>query len=308
MKNAIIVLCIAAVLFSGCSAPQEGAKETKDDTGKEVSGEKGATQSTQAASGSEDSGGLLNDLKSLVSLRPLQYMVDYKTETSMGGEQETDGRMAMYYKGEDKVRTDTWMGDIESRYIMSGGEVVMCNKQAGEWSCMRMSQAEDRETEINRNMEELEDNLDTSEVAQLPDRVVAGAKCKCFRIKIKTTLPDAQKAGLSEWDHVYCISPEGVPLYSESTSEKTRMVMEATRYSTTVSDSEFIPPAEPKDMMEMMGGGGSSRPSDRNPPEDAQDVPSEDMPGSIPQIDCSICDRAPDEEARDSCRNALNCA
>ena len=60
------------------------------------------------------------------------------------------------------------------------------------------------------------------------------------------SLQPADDAGVSSWDSTYCLSPEGVILYSDTRNGDTRMIQEATSYKNSVDDSDLVPPAEPK--------------------------------------------------------------
>ncbi|MBN2251156.1 MAG: hypothetical protein JW724_03665 [Candidatus Altiarchaeota archaeon] len=295
VKNFIPAICLAAMILSaGCTSPPEGAKE---ETGVSRLDDEGKTVTTQETG----SGGLLDDIKGLFQSRPGQYMVDYATTFTMEGRGES-GRMAFYYGGGDRVRTDTVMDDRESRFYMNRGDFVMCGKEAGEWTCIKLGEQGAGE-DVNKDMEEVMDDFDTSPVTRLPERVIAGTNCKCFGMTINADIAQAKGSGLSEWDHIYCLSPEGIPLYMEVNSAEMSSIMKATKYSTRVSDSDFIPPAEPTDISGLMEGMEAM---------DASQVAvsgadSGDMPEDLQKMQCDMCASMPDEESAKECRKAFDC-
>jgi hypothetical protein len=106
-KNFLLAICLAAaLLFAGCNSPKEGTKETTgtsqvNDAEKNNGEETVSTQKTvttqKSDSGSQQSGGLLDDLKGLFTSRPGQYMVEYKTSITMKNQKDSTGTMAFYY-------------------------------------------------------------------------------------------------------------------------------------------------------------------------------------------------------------------
>jgi len=315
MKNAFMVICIAAVLLSaGCNSPPQGTKETtgtsqlnveEKNNGEETAQKTVTTQKSD--SGSQQSGGLLDDIKGLFTSRPGQYMVEYKTSITMRNQKDSAGTMAFYYRGADQIRTDMYMDNMESRYYMNKDDVIMCNKQGGEWSCMKIEKGQQQEQDPNKDMDNFMSNVETNPVTRLLDRVIIGINCKCFNVKTKIKMERAEEMGVSEVDSTYCISPAGVPLYTESRSEGMSSVQEATRYSNSVSDADFIPPAEPKNMMDAIKdmSGGQNKGGTMPPEGDMED------PGMSPEDaggpDCEMCDKAPTDSAKEQCRTALGC-
>lgn len=307
MKSAFMVICIAAVLLSaGCNSSKDGTKETtvtSQVNGEETNANEKTVTTQKSGSGSPQSGGLLDDIKGLFTSRPGQYLIEYKTSITMNNQKDSSGTMAFYYRGADQIRTDMYMDNMESRYYMNKDDVIMCNKQGGEWSCMRIEKGQQQEQDPNKDMDELKNDIETNPVTRLPDRVIIGINCKCFNVKMNINMERAEEMGVSEVDTTYCISPAGVPFYTESRSEGMSSVQEATRYSTSVSDADFIPPAEPKSMMDAMrdmtGGDMGTMPSAEDTGDTGED-PAEEGPS------CDMCDQVP-ESARDQCRKALNC-
>jgi hypothetical protein len=269
MKNNLLftVFIAAIVMISGCTSPPQGdkgsvttaagSKDTlKSETGTEdtnAGAEPGkgttATAKTTATTAGSSSGGLLGDVKSefkkLFSGRSVQYMVNYNTRIAQKGQAEMTGTMAYYLKGQDKVRIDSTLdsgGMGETRIYIIAKSAIMCTQQTGEWSCMKFPQGADSNPQDD--LEQLQKDIDKSTVQMLPDRNIAGVNTKCFKVDVSST------AG-SSVSTVSCMSGDGVPLYMESGNAEMSTVMEATKYTTSVSDADFTPPAEPQDLSQM---------------------------------------------------------
>ncbi len=69
-------------------------------------------------------------------------------------------------------------------------------------------------------------------VAEAPGRSVAGQATRCFRIGV-----EQQPGGAAE----YCLTADGVALFTNSQVG----TVEATAYSTAVTDADFAPPVQP---------------------------------------------------------------
>ena len=70
-------------------------------------------------------------------------------------------------------------------------------------------------------------------------RTIAGAQAYCYDVKSLA----AASAGVSAG--TFCYSKEGVPLLSQFTVQGASWSMEATSFSTTVTDADFALPAKP---------------------------------------------------------------
>lgn len=172
----------------------------------------------------------------------LEYMVTYDAKTQAQG-QNFNSEMSMYLKGVDKIRTDVEAQGVETRTIIDGNKIYACNKATGSWMCFET----EYETSSSEEMQsDIESNPESYSVTELPDRVIAGANTKCFRVTVEEGNVD------------YCFSAEGVPLYIKTTGETEGVSfmneMTATKYSTTVADSAFDLPAEPGNLNDMLGG------------------------------------------------------
>jgi outer membrane lipoprotein-sorting protein len=206
------------------------------------------TADTKPAGGTD----LKFQLKGLFSNAAKEYMVAYETTLSGGGQPEYKAQMAYYIKGDSKMRVDTLSADMpgagESRFYMLDGSFIMCNKQGGEWNCIKMPQQADSSKDPKKQSEDIQNDIDLSEISSQPDRVIAGVTAKCFKMIVTISSEEAKNAGISSLENIYCLSPEGVLLYSDTTTENMHVIQEATSYSNTVADSDLVPPAEPKSL------------------------------------------------------------
>ena len=277
-KNLLLAFCIAAALLcAGCANSPPGTTENN-----------GKTVTTQGD-------GIANDATGLVSGHPAEYMVEYEMTVETGNDQ-AKSVYAYYYRG-DQMRTDTSNEVMETRFYASKDEFISCTKQGGEWGCIKMqdAQSQPHEAQPAQDMDEMKKNLENEGVTRLPDRVITGVTCKCFYQKINLNIPRAKETGMSDIESTYCVSPEGVPLYIESKTENMHRISQATKYSTHLSDADFIPPAQPKTMEETLGGGQQNQ------------QPQETLPADFKEKQCATCDKMPTEESKQECMKTFAC-
>ena len=235
-KSMFLVICLAAVLLSaGCNSPQGGANDANAVKTTKLEDKPAAAQDAPAAS--KPSGGAMDDVANLFSGRPAQYMVEYAMTTDVNGDQ-SKGTYAYFFRGEQS-RMDISMDGLDSKYYMNKDGAVMCTKQEGQWTCMKLQDAQSQPSQKDpaQDMDELKKNIEANKATRLPDRVIAGVTCKCFNTKITINMPNAKETGMSEIDTTYCVSPEGIPLYSESTTQSMHTVQEATRAAVQIAAS-----------------------------------------------------------------------
>ena len=170
-----------------------------------------------------------NIFTNLVTNRATTYMVSY----DYSGEGETT-KITMYFKNQN-MRYDTVAHGNQSSLFLIDNKVYSCSYVP------RMCVFFSGETQKPRTgMEDVEKNIDQSTIVSMPSRKIAGMTAKCFQI--------SNSQGSSEM----CYSSGGVPLYTKSESNGKTYEMTATDYSTSVSDSVFVLPAEPQDINAMM--------------------------------------------------------
>lgn len=266
-KMFFAVFLVILLTMAGCTSTpkQEEVKETSstqettsEDTGGTVttlSEEETVTTEASVVKPVDTKPDAGSDLKaqltSLFTGGAKDYMVAYDTTVSGDGQPEYTARMAYYLKGEDKLRVDTLAdmpGAGDSRFYKVSGSFVMCNRQGGAWNCIKMPQPQDSAQDPKKQTDEIQKNIETSQITQLPDRVIAGVNAKCYKMIMSVNTAEAKASGLTSWENIYCVSADGVLLFSDSKSDKMHVVQEATSYVKGVADSEFVPPVEPKDL------------------------------------------------------------
>ncbi len=286
-KNLLLAALIAAILINtGCTGPQGGTATTTTQSGNNPQttqpGNGGETATTQGGGAVVTAGGgstttpvggttgttagggtILGDakaeLKGLFANKVQKYMATYGITSSMGGQQGIKSLMTYYFEGKNKIRVDmpdSGMGEM--RTYLDSGSYVVCTKAAQEWSCMKVPQQQTSQ-DVNQQTTDIQNSIDSSPVERLSDRVIAGTTAQCYHITF--TVKDQTTGTASTWDDIYCVSADGVPLYMDGKSGDTEYVMEATKYSTSVSDSDFVPPATPQDMSGALNGIGGTAPA-----------------------------------------------
>lgn len=261
MKSILAVLLVSGILLFGCAGwqnqqaggqqggaqPSGGAPQAG---GAGAGGNAGTSGSSGAGTGSSGQPAE-NALDSLLGLLKLNsgWKVTYQLSgTGMQGTSE----MSQYVKGLDKLRTDVSAAGTQTRTYLLGTNIYFCTN-SGEWSCMKFSIPQNDSSQLAADLEK---NLEAnpSKYTVLPDGTmqIAGVSATCFKVA-------------SEDGNVrYCVSNEGVPLYTKTTAESggktVEFEMKATSYSTSVTDSDFSLPAEPTEFTlpsGLDGGNGS---------------------------------------------------
>ena len=216
-KKCLAVLLAVAVFFAGCTSPP--AKDNGN-------GQQNGTASASAKS----------ELKDLFTSRAKEYVLTYEVTMSSPIQGDFTKEGTYYMKGSDRARVDTVTEQdnqtIEMRAYVLDKRIIMCGNEGGNWTCISMGG--DENTSADASDAQMLDQIDSSTVERLADRTVAGATTRCYKLKS------------SETEDVYCISGDGVILYSESSSVYGRIVQQARSYSLAVEDSVFLPPAEIK--------------------------------------------------------------
>jgi hypothetical protein len=276
MKKIIAVLLVILLTIAGCTSPPKqdavkdttpGQETTQNEDGQTVTTVLEKETATTQAKPSDDKPNVATDLKtqlkSLFSSAALEYTVAYDTTMSGAGQPEYKAQMTYYLKGQNKMRVDTlanMAGAGESRFYMIDGSFIMCNKQGEAWNCIKIPQQESSQ-DPKKQAEDIQNNIDMSEITQLPDRIIAGVTAKCYKMVVTVTTQEARNSGMSTWDNTYCLSPEGVLLYSDSNNQNMHVIQEATSYKTSVADSDLVPPVEPKDLVSGVPGMQAGQPT-----------------------------------------------
>jgi uncharacterized lipoprotein NlpE involved in copper resistance len=217
MKIGIVFLIFCTIILLGCAAQQQGTE-----TGTKPSG---------------------NDFMNIISKKSaLSFKADYKLTTKTN-QQTTEGKQT-WAMTPSKMKIVTEMEQGKSSMYFIDNKVYICTDAQGKTNCMMFSseESENQNQAFNTN-EDIASNPANYDVVQLSTRTIAGTSAKCFKVNLKEA---------DEWTMESCYSSEGVPLYMKYTGTGVESLLEATSYSTSVSDSEFTLPAEPVDISEMM--------------------------------------------------------
>ncbi len=271
MENVLFAVFLAALLITaGCNSPPEQSTQQTTSTQGADQGNAGQTvttaaggnavtteaitvstsaSTTQTTANPSAATDLNAQLKSLLQNGANEYMVAYDTTMSGSAQNNYNGEMDYYVKG-DNVRVDTLIqvqGMGESRFYLLSNNYVICSKQGSDWTCMKMP-PQNNSNDPKKQSEEIQKSIDKSVVVQLSDRLIAGVTAKCYKITVSATASDVSQGIMPSGEYTYCISPDGVFLYSEGTTEGVHIVQQAKSYTTSVPDSDFVPPAEPTDL------------------------------------------------------------
>jgi hypothetical protein len=215
-----------------------------------ANGQQPQAGSNQQPAQQQQPGGSVSDafLNILGMKSTLQYRVAYSIISNAGG-QQTVSQMTQYMKGTDKLRMDSSFESMESRTYLVDGAYYSCSSQQGTWTCMKITIPADDST---TSMDDVALHKDDYQITADGTMQVAGVTAACYRVTGKSI----------EYSRS-CYSPEGVPLYVKMTSISQGGAfdteMEATSYSTSVSDSDFALPATATALPSVPSSGGMDR-------------------------------------------------
>jgi len=174
------------------------------------------------------------------------FTVTYDTKDTFA---QKTGTVVLYVQ-KNKTRTDITNiieGDtIQTRQYQLADKIILCNKQ-GEWSCLFMDAVQPGNTPLD--IQEQFEEPDVT-VTKTSTRTIAGTTAECFLIDLS--------GPMGAISNEQCFSKEGVMLYSEQKMQQGTIKWEATSYSTSVTASDFEPPAKPlsmEDYYAQMAGG-----------------------------------------------------
>ena len=225
MKKLFTTLVVLLFVLSlvGCDAQEE---QTTEDTTAAESEAKGETFTQK----------FTDFVKKKLSAK---YYVEYEVDS---GEQKMN--MKQWVAGPTKIRMDITMPEGEARTYILGDTIYSCNTLEGDWQCIKMSGLEETKQLASDYFKDVEDNPDDYDISYAGTKQVAGVKTFCF----ETSVTDQGHTA----DVLQCFSAEGVPLYMKFEVEGMTGEMVAKSYSKNVKDSDFVVPAEAKDMTAEM--------------------------------------------------------
>lgn len=237
---ALLAVLLLALSIAGCDEDEVNQIEEEmeqQETEEQGAAEAGAEQGSEGSEWSEKFTNLVSKKKSL------EFSVEY--DYSISGPSGTDSWTLTQYFGQEKYRMDTTVNGQEGRMYMVDNQITSCQKQGGDWMCMQLTSGDEgKMDDPTETFTEIEEDPGDVDAAYKGTRRIAGTTAYCYGV-------DWSSYG-TEGGMDVCYSKEGVPLYMKSESAGTTVELEAQSYDTGVSDSDFIPPAEPMDMGSMM--------------------------------------------------------
>ena len=188
-----------------------------------------------------------NFLELMSGARNTAYKVTYR----MSGSGQGASVDQTWYIKPPKSRWD--MGSDMSIYVLEDG-FYQCTRSGGTATCLQLGQAQGgiQSPGFQAQME-MQDKPDQFNPNYQGTRQIAGQQAHCYALN-----PVA--AALSIGQGTFCFSSQGVMLLMEARSQGSEFRMEATSYSTSVSDADFTLPARPTQLPTIPGLPGGQLP------------------------------------------------
>lgn len=224
LTRVAIPLLGAALLFGACAGDDDGdagSTATTTSTSSTSTATTAETAATEAPGSDDGDGGAFADLTAGFS--SASFNVVYQvTGQGMDGEwhwvQDGDGgrmRLEMSQAGQPLV------------LITTPEDTLMCM----EGSCLSMGALDESLPDLGDLIEESNNAASGGTVEPAGSREIAGASTECYDFT-----DDAGNSGST------CITEDGVPLFLETQSAEGSVTLEATSYSSDVSDADFEAP------------------------------------------------------------------
>lgn len=183
-----------------------------------------------------DSSGEFASLSGLFGQR--DYIVTFTLDTSVGGE-TFSGEWTWYRDVEGErsrfdLDTDAGGEVVSATFITTPDEVYFCS----EATCLAFpsgaqSPFPNPSAALTEQVSGIDDRVLGGSVRDAGTRTIAGIEARCFTF-------DAPGSGIAEGES--CVSPEGVPVLTVWEGDEGSFRLEATSYSSEVSDEDFEPP------------------------------------------------------------------
>jgi hypothetical protein len=227
------VVVVSSVLAWACGGG--GGEKPGAATAPAATSPAGKTPEAAPTPSAQGGGGVFGDLSN--KFGQATFKATY-TITSTDTDQGFSGTMT-WYKKDDNLRIDV-SGEAQGEqttgvFITRPDKSYFCTETPGMGQAGSCFEAPSGTTGGASDMvNELESTLtDPSiEVVSTSSRKIAGQDATCYTVRA----PDI------EGEAEMCLSNEGVPLFSDSTSQGVETSLEATDFSRDVSDSDFEPP------------------------------------------------------------------
>jgi hypothetical protein len=217
----------SAIVLAACggSAAPSGAAAT-------TAAAATATQSTTAAAATTAGPNIADVLK---AGKATTYKATYKWSVTAGG-QTTTSEQTWYYKAPNsRFDFSAGPGAVFSVYSLADGTYV-CTSAGGQGFCQKSAdQAALGQNPAADFALQLQGDPTKFNASFTGSQSIAGQQAQCYTVK--------SLAGGAFGDVSTCYSSTGVPLKTTINSQGSALVMEATAFSTTVTDADFTLPA-----------------------------------------------------------------
>ena len=241
----ILVLSILLVFLIGCKAQQSQTSGSQQDASEKPSATKETSKPESTPPAKQDKGASSEFINLLSGKANLEWMIDYDVSSKVQ-DKTVQTKMTQYFKGEKKIRTDVAAQGIKSRSYLVNDVLTICTKNQGSWNCFKSDVKKDNVADTEKDIKQ---NSGKYNIVADGTKTVAGTSTKCYKV-----VGDTKGINMR-----YCFTSDGIPLYMlmESSDFMTEII--ATRYSKSVSDSDFEMPAGAQ-TQSMPSPGGSSDP------------------------------------------------
>lgn len=228
----LIGICAMAILFAACGgATAPSAQGPVSTTG----GATTAAVGTPAAATSAATASGPNITDVLKAGKLSTYKVTYKWTITAGGQTQTS-EQTWYYKA-PKARFDfsAGPGATFSVYTLEDG-TYLCTGAGSQNFCQKSPAGDGLDANPAASFgRQLQDHPDQFNSSFQGTRSLAGQTAQCYGVKALT--------GSAFGDVTSCYSSSGVPLLTQMKSQSQEFTVEATNFSTSVSDADFKLPA-----------------------------------------------------------------
>jgi hypothetical protein len=228
----LLIVLTAVLVLAGCGGSTPVAQAPLATTAASATvATSTQSSSTVAPAGSTSSGPNIADL--VKAGKQTNYKVTYSW-TIGSGAQAVTSEQTWYSKGTN-TRFDFGLGaglGSISVYSIADG-TFLCTTMGGAATCQKTSA--DAALQSNPAAEfglQLATNPGQFNSSFTGTRSIAGQQAQCYAVKGTTGFTDVTS----------CYSSSGVPLLTQMTAQGSAFTMEATNFSTTVSDADFVLP------------------------------------------------------------------
>jgi hypothetical protein len=225
-------ICIMAILLAACggAAAPSGQGPAATTAAATTAAAQGAT--TAPAAQATSSGPNVADL--LKAGKLTAYKVTYKWTVTTSGQTQTS-EQTWYYKA-PKARFDfsAGPGATFSVYTLPDG-TYMCTGAGGQMFCQKGPAGSGLDANPAAAFGlQFQDHPEQFNSSFQGSRSIAGQTAQCYGVK--------SLAGTAFGDVTSCYSSSGVPLLTQIKGQGSEFTMEASSFSTSVSDADFVLP------------------------------------------------------------------